>query len=200
MTFFCNLIITIYMNRIKTLFDKMSLPQYNNNRKRKDNDDPKLHPSPGSKQIQVTLPSLYAVNTLLIIILFILVFWLGSRHYHVTQEAVKHHLGKLQLKTGPSGGRGGGGGEQTFEFILKDNVGEFTRYNIPGLVFEQVSRYRLCCIMNSTEDARFLMCDYGEGATNNVGLECMIHSDAYATVWIQDKGMVGSKCTLYWWE
>ena len=170
------------------------LPQYG-----KKNHDPKIHHAP------LPMPSLQIVNFVLIIILFILVLWLGSRHYHVTQQAVKHHLGKLQLKSDQTPGSD----LHVYELAIReDTVGQFGRYPKQGAIqemqFQNISRYRLCCTIDSADGSKYKVCDYGPGATNNVGLECMLHSDdgehAYAAVWIQNQGMIGAQCVLYWWE
>ena len=145
------------------------LPQY-----RHLDDDPKVHhPS-------LPLPSLSVVNFGLIILLFVLVIWLGSRHYHVTQTAVQHHLGQLKLKS--EGGESSPSGGSFVLQLEQRSVGAFSRYpetsSIPELAFDQVASYRLCCtIRGETEGSWFRVCDYGPGATQNVGLECLLHSD-----------------------
>ena len=107
------------------------LPQYG-----KKNHDPKIHHAP------LPMPSLQIVNFVLIIILFILVLWLGSRHYHVTQQAVKHHLGKLQLKSDQTPGSD----LHVYELAIReDTVGQFGRYPKQGAIqemqFQNISRY-----------------------------------------------------------
>lgn len=182
----------------------MSLPQYNT-ASRGSNRDPKIHPSPyveGSMGHTMSIPSLSVINIVLIVVLFILVFWLATHHKYYTKEVVAHHLGELRLK----GAVGPVGKGQTFTLELREDIGRFLRYpktgTIPGLYFQNVSRYRLCCTIISIDKSQYYVCDYGQGATDNVGLECLLHSDnaqdTYAAIWIQDEGMIGSKCTLYW--
>ena len=171
------------------------LPQYRG--RRDDDDDPKIH---RQHTHPIAIPSLSVINSVLIAIGFVLIIGLGSRHYHVTQQAVKHHLGTLQMRKDTRT-------PLSYTFVLTDAVDHFVRYPsdsfIPQMRFEHVIRYRTCCHVDGT-DTHYVVCDYGQGATVNLGIECLVHSDnrhdAYMEVWVPHANMAGAQCTLHWWE
>lgn len=90
------------------------------------------------------------------------------------------------------------------DFIIDAKPGSFSRYPadeskyIDSLDPDMMVEYRLCCHINH----RLFVCDYGQGASQNIGLECAIEytqtGKAFLRINIQSKEMNGSKCTLTW--
>jgi hypothetical protein len=90
---------------------------------------------------------------------------------------------------------------QKITFNLKSKEREFVRYPSNGYIerleYTRLSNYRLCCHLGT----EYFVCDYGQGASDNVGLECMIKSDAkgaYLLLYTQSKGMNDARCTFSW--
>ena len=96
--------------------------------------------------------------------------------------------------------------ENKIEFRFDSTPGIYTRYPkegmIEGLDPKTILEHRLCCHVGD----RLFICDYGQGASMNVALECIVEynnnneneSDAHLLINIQSEEMKDSKCIFTW--
>lgn len=93
----------------------------------------------------------------------------------------------------------------TRRIIFDVNVepGKFARYppvgHIEGLDPSTIGEHRLCCHVNE----RLFICDYGQGASTNMGLECVVEyekesKEAHLRIVIQSREMKGARCAFRW--
>lgn len=95
-------------------------------------------------------------------------------------------------------------------FTLTGQKGQFVRWpdtgGIAGMDFNRLVNTRICCHVNE----QYFVCDSGQGATDNVGLECIVQrgggsgdtkdslSGTHLLVYVQSEHMNGAKCTFMW--
>ena len=92
---------------------------------------------------------------------------------------------------------------QRIEFSVNAIPGQFSRYPEEGKYIKGLDPYtliehRLCCHING----HMFICDYGQGASKNVALECMVEytkqGSAFLKIYIQSEEMSGAKCSFNW--
>ncbi len=88
-------------------------------------------------------------------------------------------------------------------FRLQGTVNEFTRWPargiLDGLEYGKLTSTRLCCHVGT----QYFVCDYGQGATSNIALECLVKYDpneegSFLMIYIQSEHMKGARCTFTW--
>jgi hypothetical protein len=89
------------------------------------------------------------------------------------------------------------------KFELSGVAGQFSRWPpngiIEGLEFTRLANMRVCCHLSD----QYFVCDSGQGATNNIGLECIVRHVAadkgtHLLVYVQSAQMNGAQCTFMW--
>lgn len=92
---------------------------------------------------------------------------------------------------------------QHIHFELSGQVGKFARWPpkgiLEGLEYATLATTRLCCHVGT----QYFVCDYGQGATSNIALECLVKYDAdaqgsFLMIYIQSDHMKGASCTFTW--
>lgn len=92
---------------------------------------------------------------------------------------------------------------KTMTFKVNVQSGKLVRYPKVGHIEEldpnSLIEHRLCCHV----DQRLFICDYGQGASANIGLECVVEysketSEAHLRIFIQSDEMKGAICTFRW--
>lgn len=96
--------------------------------------------------------------------------------------------------------------EQEVAFTLKGDPGKFMRWPdagsiIKGLDMKRLTGTRLCCRIGG----RYFVCDYGQGATENIGVECFVEylaeeGGSHLLLNIQSDQMNGAECIFRWSE
>jgi hypothetical protein len=95
----------------------------------------------------------------------------------------------------------------SISFDLTGEVRKFTRWPPLGqpvlkqIDFARLVWTRLCCHVNN----HMFVCDSGQGAATNVGLECIVRysnaaseQGAYLLIYVQHEDMVGAHCSFSW--
>jgi hypothetical protein len=88
------------------------------------------------------------------------------------------------------------------KFQLSGVAGQFARWPevgvIEGLDFKRLANMRVCCHLSD----QYFVCDSGQGATNNIGLECIVRNEpergTHLLVYVQSAQMNGAQCTFMW--
>jgi len=91
------------------------------------------------------------------------------------------------------------------DFVLEGTVGQFARWPPTGAIqsldFKSLKSIRLCCTVNEV----YFICDSGEGATHNLGLECIVNNGStsegegvHLLVYVKSESMNGAKCSFTW--
>lgn len=92
------------------------------------------------------------------------------------------------------------------QFTLKGLPGQYSRWPegngiIEGLDITMLSETRLCCRIGN----RYFMCDYGQGASSDLGVECFVEYTAsdggsHLLFNVQSDHMNGAQCFFHWTE
>jgi hypothetical protein len=89
------------------------------------------------------------------------------------------------------------------KFQLNGVAGQFARWPavgvIQGLEFKRLANMRVCCHLSD----QYFVCDSGQGATQNIGLECIVRHVAadqgtHLLIYVQSAQMNGAQCTFMW--
>lgn len=153
------------------------------------------------------------INIILIVILFVLLLlfylhWNGAGGETVLARIEKGERPETYLIPKPQvvmEGMRELHHNHTHRIIFDVNVepGKFARYppvgHIEGLDPSTIGEHRLCCHVNE----RLFICDYGQGASTNMGLECVVEyekesKEAHLRIVIQSTEMKGSRCAFRW--
>jgi hypothetical protein len=94
------------------------------------------------------------------------------------------------------------------DFKLVGNANTFVRWPERGPIkefdFETLIGMQLCCHVGTvTNQQRYFVCDSGQGASDNIALECIaFHMEkeggAHLMIYVQSRDMNGAQCTLTW--
>lgn len=93
--------------------------------------------------------------------------------------------------------------EHSVKFTLKGLPGQYSRWPEQGALRDldmfALSEMRLCCRVGN----RYFMCDYGQGASSDLGVECFVEhvpseGGAHLLLNVQSEHMNGAECVFHW--